>query len=344
MVEKKIAQHTLNEIARRAGVSASTVSRVVNNVGNVKAETKERVLQAMSGHRYVPNQVARNLKRSRSNAVGMIVPDINESFFSHTVKSLEAHLSEHGYSMVLCISNEDSEKEEKYLDFLTQNMIDGVVLATVSRSSEAQRRFVDRGRSIVFIDNLPPFPEDYSAVITDNMEASRQAVQALRRAGHEKIAVITGKQSETTGRERLAGYLDEMRANGLPVRDGWVRYGDFKGESGYASMCALLEENREITAVYVHSSQMTYGAQKAIQDMGLRIPEDISLIGFDIHDNTGMMPSMITSVVQQEEEIGRLACGLLIESIEGKGTPSPRFMQLAPKLISRASVAPPRAF
>ena len=340
--KKTPSRHTLTEVARRIGVSASTVSRVVNNIGNVKPETREKVLEAMRTYRYVPNQVARNLKMSRSNAVGVVVPDINDPYFANIIKGMEMLLSGRGYSMILCISNEDGAKERKYLDFMMQNMIDCAVVATVSSVGDAHQRYLDSGRAMVFIDNLPGYLSGYDAVITDNEAASRLAVTHLHDRGHKNIAIIAGKQTETTGCDRLGGYLKAMRALGLPVRPGWVRLGDFKGESGYQAMRGLLLENPDVTAVYVNSSHMTYGACKAIQDAGLDVPGDVSVVGFDIHNNTGMMESSICSVVQQEDEIGRLACEMLFGALEGEPPAGPRKVLVKPVLIARPSVAAPR--
>jgi len=334
-------KHTLTEVARRAGVSAATVSRVVNNAGNVKQETRERVLDAIRVHGYVPNQVARSLKMSRSSAVGVVIPDISDSYFAGITKSLEARLSRRGYSMILCISNEDAEKERKYIDFIRQNMIDGVVVATVAHFSDAHEHYLDSGRSMVFIDNLPAFSRRYSAVITDNAAAGRLAVDHLASLGHKNIGVIAGKQDETTGAERVRGYLRAMDARGLAVRPGWVRQGDFKWESGYAGLAAMLAENPEVTAVCVHSSQMTYGAYRAMEERGLRAPADLSVVGFDVYDHTGVFESAITSVVQQEEEMGRIACDMLLDAIENGPEPSWGTVVLEARLAVRQSAAPP---
>lgn len=330
-------QHTLNEIARRAGVSASTVSRVVNNVGLVKEETRERVLEVMRTYRYVPNQVARNLKLSRSNAVGIIVPDIMDPYFANVVSRLEAELSARDYSMILCISNEDADKERRYLEFMMRNMVDGAVVATVAEVNEAHERYVESGRALVFIDNLPDCKTAFDAILTDNHAASVLAVEHLIALGHTNIAIIAGRQEETTGAERLQGYTDAMHLRGLPVRDGWIRLGDFKGASGYEAMRLLLRENPEITAVYVHSSQMTYGACKAIEEADLVLGRDLSLVGFDIHNSAGMLESTLTSIVQQEDEISRLTCRTLVNAIEQEEQTPHEVVRLSPRLVVRSS-------
>lgn len=333
-----MAGHTLNEIARLAGVSASTVSRVANNIGMVKPETREKVLEVMSAYGYVPNQVARNLKMCRSNAVGIIVPDIEDPYFANVVAKLEAELSARDYSMILCISNEKAEKERRYLEFMMRNMVDGAVVATVSDVHETHMRYIESGRALVFIDNMPSSAEGFGAIMTDNAGASHMAVEHLFALGHRNIAVIAGRQEESTGAERLFGYKEAMRRHKLPIREGWIRIGDFKANSGYEAMRALLRENPEITAVYVHSSQMTYGACKAVEEAGMALARDISLVGFDIHNSAGMLESNITSVVQQEDQISRMACEALINAItHGKEAACEETIRLEAKLAVRQS-------
>lgn len=335
-----MSRHTLNEIAKRAGVSASTVSRVVNNIGLVKQETREKVLEAMSIYQYVPNQIARNLKLSRSNAVGIIVPDILEPYFANIIRRLEADLSERDYSMILCITNENADKERKYLHFMMSNMIDGAVVATVDSENDTHKRYIESGRALVFIDNLPEHLGPYGAILTDNKAASKLAVTHLWSLGHRNIAILAGRQEETTGAERLVGYLDAMRQRNQAVRDGWIRIGDFKSASGYTNMKRLLEENPEVTAVYANSSQMTYAACKAIEEAGLQLAEDFSVVGFDIHNTTGMPESNITSIVQQEDEMGRKACEFLVNAIEQKGPPPNGVLRLDPGIEVRCSTGP----
>lgn len=332
-----MAGHTLNEIARRAGVSVSTVSRVANNIGLVKQETREKVLEVMNTYGYVPNQVARNLKLSRSNAVGIIVPDIEDPYFAKVVAKLEAEMSARDYSTILCISNEDVVKEEKYLEFMMRNMIDGAVVATVGGINEMHTRYTDSGRALVFIDNMPRDRGGFGAIMTDNAGASRMAVEHLYNLGHRNIAVIAGRQEESTGAERLAGYRDAMQRRALAVQPGWIRFGDFKAHSGYEAMAALLRENPEITAVYVNSNQMTYGACLAIEEAGLKLACDISLVGFDIHNSAGMLESNITSIVQQEDQISRLACEALVNALEQNGGTACDVVRLEAKLAVRQS-------
>jgi len=332
-----MTRYTLSEIAKLLGVSTATISRVANNCANVKPETRERVLKAMKKYHYVPNQIARNLKLRCSNVVGVIIPDIAEPFFANVVKGMEAVLSSAGYIMFLGVSNEDERIEINIIEYMMQHQIDGIVLATVANQCESHLRYVNSGLPIMFIDNLPKLSVQYCAVITDNDLASRQAVDHLYGLGHKRIALIAGKQSETTGAARLKGYRSAMEDNGLAIDPGWIRIGDFKGESGYRHMTALLRENPEITAVYVNSAQMTYGAYKAILDASLRIPEDISIVGFDIQNNTGLLESNITSIVQQDTELGRIACETLINMIEAKGATVMRKILLDSTLIVRQS-------
>ncbi|MDD5603620.1 MAG: LacI family DNA-binding transcriptional regulator, partial [Eubacteriales bacterium] len=311
---------TLEEIAFKLGVSASTVSRVVNKKKYVRKETRDKVLEAISKYGYVPNQVARSLKCRTSNTVAYIVPDISEDFFAYVYKGAESIFRAHGYNILMCDTDEDQEREAMYLDVIAQKQIAGVMLATVSGEGSPVLEHIRNGMKVVFFDNLPalcktgagPNGYGYYTVITDNIKASKMAVSHLAELGHRSIGIIAGKQEETTGEERLNGYIAEIRERNLDLRDDLIAIGDFKEKSGYQGMKRLLQKNRpgygsgdrnglnRITAVYVTSSRMTYGAIKAIYESGLKIPGDIALVGFDIKDPSGLIKPGITTLLQDE--------------------------------------------
>ncbi len=328
----------LKDVAKKLDISIATVSRVVNNKGYVKAETRERVLAALKELDYTPNMVARSLKCKTTKTIGVLIPDITEPFFDFVIKGIDSVLRESGCSMILCDTDEDVKKEVEYLGLLAEKQIDGVILATVSPHSEFIDGVIERRRMpVVFIDNLPNTSKNIDAVIIDNRLASRMAVGHLIECGHKNIGIITGKTDETTGYERLAGYREALGDNGIEVRESLIRVGDYKEDSGYGKMLELLESNPDMTAVYVISSKMTYGAVKAIRSRGLRIPDDIAVVGFDIHDASGLMSPGITTVMQPERTIGREAAELVTRLLESDGEDVHRKMMLSPELVVRDS-------
>jgi len=291
---------TLKDIANKISVSVSTVSRVVNGKKYVKPETRKKILKALKDMDYTPNQVARSLKIKSTNTIGVVIPDINEDFFSYVFKGLNNILDKNGYSVILCDTEENEKKEEIYLNLLTEKRIDGIVLATVSKNNKTLNKLLESGLPVIFIDNLPNIKNNFDSVIIDNEKASCLAVEHLLEFGHKRIGIITGKTNETTGYERLSGYKKALKMNNIDIHKELIKIGDFKEESGYKNMNELLKDDK-ITSVYIASSKMTYGAIKAIRENNLKIPEDISVVGFDVHDPSGLIKPSITTIIQPEK-------------------------------------------
>lgn len=311
---------TISELAKELGVSVSTVSRALNGKSVVKEDTRQMVLEAAEKYCYVPNEIARSLKKSSTKTMAVVLPDISETFFGTIVKEIDRVVSGQGYMLILADTHENADNEKKYLDMLYTRRVDALVLATVDCSGSTVRRFMESGAPVVFIDNVPDFQE-LDAVTIDNRQASRMAVECLAAHGHRRIAVIAGSEKETTGVDRLAGYEEAMAERNIPVDRKLVAYGNYKWESGYLQMKRLLALRKEnpFSAVYAISEKMTYGAMRAIAESGLRVPEDISVVGFDIHQ-VGMEPRQkITSVRQPEVEIGRRVGELLLRRLADLG-------------------------
>ena len=327
----------LKDIAKKLNISISTVSRVVNGKTYVKPETREQVMQALDELNYMPNQVARSLKNKSTKTIGIMVPDIGEDFFAYVIKGIDDVLSRNGYAMILCDTGESAEKEELYLNLLSEKQIDGVILATVCKEHKTLYKLIAKELPIIFIDNLPNLKSNYDSVIIDNSRASYIAVEHLIKLGHKTIGTIIGKMDETTGYERLLGYKKALEDSKIDISESLIRIGDFKEKSGYENMKALLELNENISAVYVASSKMTYGAIKAIREKGLKIPEDVSLVGFDIHDVSGLITPSITTILQPEERIGKVAGELMLKRLQDSNERFNQKIVLDPDILIRDS-------
>lgn len=340
---------TLKDIADRLQISVSTVSRVVNNKSYVNPKTRELVNRTIQEMGYTPNQIARSLKVKATRTIGVVVPDISEALFANLIKGIDDVLSANGYSIILCDTRENAVKENQYLELLLEKQIDGVILATVSLDREqagtkeiaadrALDRYFDGQIPVIFIDNLPHLPHFVDAVIIDNAAASAMAVNYLADLGHTEIGMISGKISETTGSERLAGYKAALERRGIPVRESLIAYGDYKEESGYRGMRSLMERYPHLTAVYAASSKMTYGAIQAIRDSGRSVPEDISVVGFDVYDPTGLLVPGITTILQPDGELGQTAAKLTIRRLQQEQMErARRTVVLQPQLKLRGS-------
>lgn len=307
----------LKFIANQLGISASTVSRALNGKNGVKLETRERVLEAARRFNYIPNEVARSLQKSSTNTIAVVLPDISEVFFGIIVKEIDKLAMQMGYMILLADTHEKVEQEQKYLDMLFERRIDALVLATVCMDGHTVKRFVQSRRPVVCIDNIPQI-EGVDAITIDNREASRIAVRHLIENGHKQIAGVFGSLEETTGIERYIGYTEALECAGIKSPDKeLVEIGDYKWASGYRCMQNLLEKRKKhpFTAVYLTSEKMTFGALRAIEEAGLKIPEDISLIGFDIHDTEAYLSRKIVSVRQPEAAIGKKAGEVLFSKL-----------------------------
>lgn len=310
--------YNLKEIAKESGCSISTVSRVINGKGKISEATKERVMKVAREHNYVPNQVARSLKKSKTNTIGIIVPDIRDYFYMF-IKAADSIFFEAGYSILVADSNENPEKEDAYIKLMYEKRVDGLILATVSEKHEVLNMYFQSGVPVIFIDNLPNInPAFEDCVILDNSRASMMAIDSFVKEGHKKIAIISGNERETTGMERVQGYIRGMESHGLSVNKQLMKMGSFQEIGGYNCMRELLlnRDKAPFTAVYVSSYKMTCGALRAIKDMGLKIPTDIALIGFDFVDNTGLMSPTITTIVQPIESIGGIVAKRLLARIK----------------------------
>lgn len=327
----------LKDVAKKLNISVSTVSRVVNNKSYVKPEMREMVLKALDELNYSPNQIARSLKNKSTNTIGIIVPDISEDFFAYVIKGADEVLSKNGYTIILSDTGENPEKEESYLNLLLEKQIDGVILATVNKTPKALDTLFNNNMPVIFIDNLPSIKRNYDSVIIDNSKASYLAVEHLIKLGHQKIGIITGKLDETTGYERLLGYKKALTDHGIAIDENLIKVGDFKEKSGYENMKMLLNNEKQMTAVYAASSKMAYGAVKAIRQEGLRIPQDMALVGFDVHDVSGLISPGISTIIQPEESIGKVAAELMIKRLQDKENKLNQKIVLEPSLEIRES-------
>lgn len=327
---------TLKTIARDLDLSISTISRVLNRKSIVNEETRQRVIDYLRRHDALSLMSVRH-EMSLQDVVAVVIPDISEDYFDFVVRSIEDALWKQQIGMLLCDTMENVEKEIQYMNMLIEKNFSGIILATIDPNEQRLTGYHEKGLNIVYFDNLPNISLPYNSVITDNIKSSMLVVNHLAGHGHRRIGFVAGRKDETTGFERLAGYRRAMDLNHLPLSEDLIVYGDYKEPSGYAGMDRLLEKNPDLSAVYVSSSKMTYGALKALQDRGVRVPEDLALIGYDVHDSTGLIRPGITTIVQNEEQIGRLCVESLLRNRPDRqgGAAGYQRIQLEPRLIIR---------
>jgi LacI family transcriptional regulator len=335
-------KYTMQDVARLAGVSVATVSAVINGTATVSARRTERVREAMAAIDYSPDQIARSLKMGRTSVIGMVIPDVTNAFFPEVIRGVEDGARTHGYSVILCNSNEDPEQEERHLNMLSGRRVDGVLLACTNNAT-AYDRMLRRRFPIVFFDRIPESPHQ-GAVGTDNLDASFQATRHLIEQGHRDIAFLAGNLSLSPHAKRLEGFRKAMQEANLPVSQQYLRLGNLQIESGYQNGLQLLELPAPPTAIVSSSSKMLLGLLRAMRERHVRCPEQLSVIGFDDHVWSEFFNPPLTSVAQPSYEIGRIAFEMLLKQLN-RETDSQivegQVILLKATLRIRESTAPP---
>jgi LacI family transcriptional regulator len=326
------------EVARLAGVSTATVSRVINCQPFVKEMTRQKVLQTIKETNYRVNAVARNLRRKKTHSVGVIISNVLSPFYSVIAKSVEDVALGNSYSVVLCNGGDIPEKELQYLKVLHENRVDGIILSPTGKNTKYLKFLVSCGVPVCLIDRLVKGLES-DTVLVNNREASKQAVGLLIERGYRRIGFISGPTDRTTGVERMKGYVEAHREHNMPVEKRLIRYGDFSLESGRDNAAHLLEKNG-LDALYVSNTDMAMGAYQLIKERGMAIPDDIGFVMFDDPDWTRLVFPQVTAVSQPVYNLGSTAADLLFKRIhEGKDykDKGPVKLVLEAKLMVRGS-------
>jgi DNA-binding LacI/PurR family transcriptional regulator len=329
----------IKDVAKKAGVSTATVSRVLKNFPGVREKTRRKVLNTVSELNYEVNAVARSLRQKKTNSIGIIVGNVLSQFYSVIAKSVEDTANKFGYNTILCNGDENPEKELNYLKVLKSNRVDGIILTPTGKNSEYVRHLIDSGTKVVLLDRLIE-GVDCDAVLVDNASGAYKAVKHLIEQGYRKIGIVDGYLDRTTGAERLRGYLQAIEEAGIAKDDSLIKIGDFKKESGKKLAKELLEQSNRPEAIFATNIDMSMGALIAIKEMGLAIPDDIGIVCFDDSDWALILEPSITVIRQPVYQLGSMAAELLIKNIENKKDNSehkPTIVTLNTELIIRNS-------
>ena len=306
----------LKEIAEELDLSVSTVSRAINHSGRISADTRRAVLEAARRRNYTPNRVAQSLRQKHTNTVGLIVPDLGD-YFSDVIKGIESELSAHGYSLLLADSHENPIKEANYINLMQQSQVDGLIIATVSDDFQWTDNYRASDIPVIFFDNEPKDLE-CNKVVLNNIKATEIAVDHLVNLGHKQIALICGNVKESTAKFRRDGFIEALTKHGLEVNYSLIKEGLYFLDAGYSSMEELIlgREVNPFTAVIASTNRLACSAIHAIKDNGLRYPEDLSFIGFDIEDSDHLISPTITTVLQPKKRLGQLIAHKLFQEMQ----------------------------
>ncbi len=327
----------IKDVALAANVSSATVSRVISNKGPVRPATKKRVLEAIEALRYKPSRVARSLRVSSSQIIGLIVSDIQNPFFTTLARAVEDSAQQKGFAIFLCNSDESYEKESFYIDLMISEKVAGVILTPTQEHDCQCQKLLEVNIPVVSVDRRV-LNCDIDTVVVDNIAGSFEAVSYLIQMGHTRIGTILGQRELTTGRERYEGYSMALSQNGLFENPEWVKFAKPSIQSGLDMGRLLLSTTYRPTAVFTGNSLIAIGFMQAVKEANLSIPKDISLISFDDPVWATFIQPQLTVVAQPTYELGRIAAEILIKQINEVDS----FRQtivLPTKLIIRESVS-----
>lgn len=331
----------MNDIARIAGVSLGTVSNVLNETAGVREPIRQRVLKAVQAVGYQPSQLARALRRDKTNMIGMIIPDITNPFFPAVVRGAEDVAFSNGYRLVLCNTDNDHSKELVHLNELRTYLPAGLIVIPSNFSDLTAQAEIYRkaGTGVVCIDRLP---KNWSgdSVTADNEAGAYNATRFLLQMKHTSLAAITGPLHLTNARERLNGFKRAVHESRLRLAPEYIQETTYDRQGGHSKAVILLRLVPRPTAIFAGNDMIALGALLAIREAGLRCPEDVSLMGFDDLDFAEMTNPSLSSVSQSGYQLGTTAAKILLDRLGGDKSP-PKHLVLPTSLRLRHSVAGP---
>ncbi|HKW25140.1 MAG TPA: LacI family DNA-binding transcriptional regulator [Terriglobales bacterium] len=340
MPTRETKRITMRQIAARARVSVGTVSHVINNTAGVREPVKQRVLEAIERLGYQPSLLARGLRRNQTTIIGVIIPDISNPFFPLVVRGVEDIAYQNSYRLMLCNTDNDAQKEQVYFNELRAYRMAGLIVIP-SADSRLVPLASGHGGEIPVIC-LDRCPEGWKGdtVTVDNEGGAYQAIRYLLELGHRRIACIAGQLHVTSGVERLKGFKRALREAGITTAPEYIQEGRFDRLSGYEKALMLLQFSPRPTAIFAANDLVALGVLAATRELGLRCPEDVSLVGFDDLELASFTNPALTTVAQPAYQMGARAAGLLFERLRGEGIGSQRIVMKA-TLKARDSTAAP---
>lgn len=308
---------TIIDIAKKLKISASTVSRALNNYPDINEETKRQVKQLAKKLNYWPNPIARSLKSNKTNVIGVIVPEIKHDFFSSAISGIEEVAYHSGFTILVCQSNEDYEREVINTNALMHQRVAGFIVSISQTTTNGDhfQALLDRKIPLVFFDRAFNDIPTYKVII-DDAKSSCIAVTHLIERGHKKIAHLSGPIAMDICKQRLKGYKNALKKASLPIMKELIRYSGLQESDGYTSMDSLLKDNIIPDAIFAVNDPVAIGAFQRIKEAGLRIPQDIAIVGFSNNKITSLIEPPMTTVNQPSFEMGKKAAEILIDMIE----------------------------
>ncbi|TMW72338.1 LacI family DNA-binding transcriptional regulator [Alteribacter natronophilus] len=329
---------TMKDVARMAEVSMSTVSRVLNNPESVHAEKRQRVLKVIEAENYHPNALARGLVYKRTQSLGVLLPDISNGYVAEVIRGMEDTANSHGHSLILCNTDMNRERMLKYLRVLKEKQVDGIIFMSEPVTGELNDLFTELQLPVV-LASTQSLEYNLPSVKVDDEQAAYDAAVYLIEKGHRKIGMISGPTFDViSGATRYYGFQRAVNEKLGSRADGMVEFGHYRFEDGYIAMKRLYGRKPDITAVFAASDEMAVGAITYLREKGMRVPGDVSVMGYDNTKFASMYTPKLTTVAQPMYEIGSTAVEKMIDRLDGEVSGDER-TYLSHKIVERESVA-----
>lgn len=309
---------TIKDIAKQTGLGLATISSYLNG-GNVREKNRIKIEAAIEELHFEVNEVARGLKTNKTKIIGIIIPELNNIFCAEIITEVEDQLRSHGYATMICDCRTDEKREEEAVEFLLHRRVDGLIIMPSGRQGKYLEKFTKAGKPVVLIDRkLDGIGCD--SVLVDNESAVRDAVERLLTAGHRSIGMIAGPKDIYTAQERYRGYCMALESAGLEPDARLAAWGNYTIEGGAEAMKELVKRNSDMTAVFVSNYEMTMGAIIEINELGIRIPDELSFIGFDNIEFAKASIPKLSIVAQPTKEIARHVSAIMLRRLENSGS------------------------
>ena len=306
----------MKDIARLTGLGLATISSYFNG-GNVREKNRVKIEKAIEELHYEVNEVARGLKTNATKTIGVVIPELNNIFCAEIITGMEDILRSHGYATIVCDCRTDKKLEQEAVEFLIRRRVDGIINMPVDETGAHLKRFQKTGKPIVLIDRkIQGILCD--SVLVDNKKAAEDAMQLFIEKGHRKIGIIGGPEGIFTAEERLEGYYTALKKAGISIKNSLVYRGDYTIQGGVRGLEQLVRENPDMTAVFVTNYEMTMGAMIGVNELGIQIPEQLSMIGFDNLQFARACRPKLTIVSQPTDRIAKEIARIILEHLEKK--------------------------
>ncbi len=335
---------TIKDVATKANVSTATVSRYLNNTSYVSKEVQQKISKVIDELDFVPNCVARSLKRTETNTIGIVVPDLSNVSFMDTVKAISDVVTASDYQPIILNTEESIEKEEKILDVLVSKRVDGIIIASAGKNEKLLKINSTKLPIVLFDRDFCNSDDEIiiDSVINDNFIGSYQMINYLISLGHKKIAILCSENNPILKNDRLRGYIKALEHNNIAIDENYILYGNYAFESGYELTKKLIMQPLQPTAIFSVNNLMALGTVAALNEMNISIPDKMSVCAFGVFKYHTILKPDLTVVNQKPSELGRIAAELLISRIKNPHDWKPKKVVLEADIIMQNSCARPR--